>query len=106
MNEDENKIAEDLDRELNSLAKKCPDCHSEMEKGFLTARMFFWSKEPHNIIAIWPRFTSHVLTKGVETLARGENNITILAAYRCTKCKLVLFNYGENGDATKVVEGE
>ena len=99
MNENEEerkKIAEELDRELNSLAIKCPQCSSEMEKGFVTAGFYVWSKEPHSIIVIWPRFTSHLMTKGVEILARGENNITILPAYRCKKCKLVLFNYGEN----------
>jgi hypothetical protein len=99
MNEDENKIAEDLEREMNSLAKKCPDCHREMEKGFLTAQLFLWSKEPHSSITVWPRFApSRVLTKGIEILAREENNITVLPAYRCKKCKLVLLNYGETGD--------
>jgi hypothetical protein len=106
MNEDEDKLAEDLEREVSSIAKKCPDCHSEMEKGFLTARMFLWSKEPHSIITLWPRFDPHVLTKGVEILASGENNITILTAYRCKKCKLVLFNYGENGDTGEIAKVE
>jgi phage FluMu protein Com len=94
--EDRKKIAEDLDRELAALANKCPKCGSDMEKGFLTAQVFLWSREPHNSITVWPRFVpSHVLTQGVEMLARGADNITVLSAYRCEKCKLLLANYEE-----------
>jgi hypothetical protein len=67
-----------------------------MVKGFLTANIFLWSKEPHDSITVWPRIApSHVLTKGVEILVRGIDNITVLSAYRCEKCKLLLVNYEE-----------
>jgi hypothetical protein len=93
------RISEDLERTVRSLARKCPECRSEMEKGFLTAPLFLWSKEPRNMVTIWPHFDpSHVITKGVQILARGGNNITILSAYRCEKCKLVLVHYTEIDD--------
>jgi hypothetical protein len=94
--EEREKIAQDIEGEFHSLAKGCPHCGSEMEKGFLTAKVFLWSKDPHNSITVWPRFApSRVLTRGVEILARGRDNITVLSAYRCEKCKLLLVNYEE-----------
>ena len=74
--------------------KKCPKCGSDMEKGFLiSARSFFWSAEPHdNILAYSPW---HVFTKGVEIIAKESfTSIANVPAYRCRKCKLVLFDYG------------
>ena len=65
-----------------------------MEKGFLTARLIFWSKEPQRVFNVW----GHVFTKGAEILGKESLTSTILSAYRCTKCKLVLADYGETGD--------
>jgi hypothetical protein len=56
------------------------------------ARAFFWSKEPHsNVNAYGP---NHIFSKGVDLIAKGSfTSIANVEAYRCRKCKIVIFNY-------------
>jgi hypothetical protein len=67
-----------------SEVKKCPKCGGEMEKGFLvTPRPLWWDTEKHSVNA------------GGEKLVPFSFGMHNLDAYRCSKCKLVLFKYGE-----------
>jgi hypothetical protein len=67
-----------------SEVKKCPECGGEMEKGFLvTNRPLRWDTRPHMHIA-----RGELLTPVLDMVN--------LEAYRCTKCRLVVFRYEEH----------
>ena len=64
---------------------KCPKCGEEMEKGYIhAARGLTWDTEPHKWSVL-----------GLERLLGSTfvATIPIAEAYRCTKCRLVIFNY-------------
>ncbi len=63
---------------------ECPKCGGEMEKGYLISDglNLRWDHERHNFIA-----KGEVLEATVIKLLNFE-------AYRCARCKLVLFYYG------------
>jgi hypothetical protein len=62
----------------------CPLCGAKMEKGFVTtARTIYWSEKETNS---WTR-------AGDENLAGSRWSGTCIAAYRCPKCKIVIFSY-------------
>jgi len=67
----------------------CPLCGSQLEKGFIGLwRGIYWSdKKPPKVV--WK------LPFGEDMLIRG----TSCEAYRCQKCKLVIFKYGESNPA-------
>jgi hypothetical protein len=74
-----------------SEAKKCPECDAEMEKGYVNSqRQLFWDTEMH---------------EGIFQIAGGERLIPIglgiknLEAYRCVKCRLILFRYGKKTES-------
>jgi len=68
-----------------SEVKKCPECCGEMEKGFLIApRPLWWDTKKHS----WAAY-------GGERLMDFTFMVRNIEAYRCVKCKLVLFKYGE-----------
>ena len=63
--------------------KKCPECGREMEKGYIISDGIRWSNEKHELWGLGQEFIVHwrLLT------------IPNVEAYRCTKCKLILFHY-------------
>jgi ribosomal protein L40E len=70
---------------------ECPKCGEEMEKGFIAAwyvfwtdrkQEIFWKAPPSEDVIIKPTSLFHMYDKSIE-------------AYRCKKCKLVLFNYSD-----------
>jgi hypothetical protein len=66
----------------------CPLCGSKMEKGFIGVwQGIYWSKEKHR--AIWK------LPFGDDMIYRVSSKNPMIEAYRCKKCKLVVFRYGE-----------
>jgi hypothetical protein len=61
----------------------CPLCGSEMEKGFLFGiRAVTWNKEKSRCMS------------GEEVIPFGLAG-SLVAAYRCKKCKLIIFRYGK-----------
>jgi len=69
---------------------ECPKCGTEMEQGFVATwymywtderRELFWKSPPKDDVVVKPGFF-HIFDKS-------------LKAYRCKKCKLVLFNYAD-----------
>jgi hypothetical protein len=70
----------------------CPLCGSKMEKGVIgVGRGIVWSKEKHT--TIWKRLF------GNDIIVRAGWAAANLEAYRCRKCKLVIFRYGEANPA-------
>jgi hypothetical protein len=67
-----------------SEVKKCPECSREMEKGYIISEAIRWSNEKHELWACGQEF---VVPWQFWTLPNVK-------AYRCTNCRLVLFNYG------------
>jgi hypothetical protein len=64
---------------------RCPKCGGVMEAGFIHApRGILWDPEPHKW-SVW----------GLERLLGSGVVVTIpvTEAYRCTKCRLVIFDY-------------
>ena len=73
--------------------KKCPECHREMERGYLPVGMrgLQWSTKKHK----W--FADSLWQGSVESLTGDTFRAFIgnVEAYRCAKCKLVLAYYGK-----------
>jgi len=67
-----------------SEGKKCPKCGEGMEKGYIISEAIRWSSEKHELWALGQEFVVHWK---LWTLPN-------VGAYRCTRCKLVLFHYG------------
>jgi hypothetical protein len=65
----------------------CPLCGSKMERGFLVTRLLSWSDKKHKVSA-WEG----------EIIAKEGWSLANIDAYRCKKCKLVVFRYGETGN--------
>jgi hypothetical protein len=66
-----------------SEVKKCPKCSGGMEKGYIITQAIRWSKEKHTQWAF-----------GQELIVSWQlQAIPNIEAYRCTKCRLVLFHY-------------
>ncbi|NWG11174.1 hypothetical protein HXY33_05430 [Candidatus Bathyarchaeota archaeon] len=62
--------------------KKCPKCRGEMEKGYIITPAIRWSKEKHMHVAL-----------GQELVVPWGLKLANVEAYRCKKCRLVLFHY-------------
>lgn len=69
--------------------KKCPECGTKMEQGYVISEAVFWSKEKHTQ---WALGQERIIPRGFWALPNVE-------AYRCMNCKLVLFHYGKPGEA-------
>ena len=69
----------------------CPLCGSKMEKGFIGVwRGIFWSDKKRTVV--WK------LPFGEDMIFRASLKNPMIEAYRCKKCKLVIFRYGEAGN--------
>jgi predicted RNA-binding Zn-ribbon protein involved in translation (DUF1610 family) len=63
--------------------KKCPGCNGELEKGYIITQAIRWSKQKHTQWAF-----------GQEVIIPWQlQAIPNIEAYRCAKCRLVLFHY-------------
>lgn len=68
---------------------KCPECQSKMQEGFIpTGGGIFWFRknQPHGTL----EFAQYL--PGTFTWMRRAK----LEAYRCPRCRLVLFRYGQH----------
>jgi len=65
--------------------KKCPDCGSEMEKGYLFT---------DGVVIRWNHKKHKFFVRG-ELLETQIWNLNSIEAYRCVKCKLAFFYYGK-----------
>jgi len=75
-------------KEEKALIEACPLCGSKMEKGFyLVPRQTWWDTKKH-------RWTAG----GSEQINPFSWTLTNFESYRCTKCKLVVFKYGETSN--------
>jgi transposase len=67
----------------------CPLCGSKMEKGFyIVPRQTWWDVKKRNFL--WG---------GSEEINPFRMTLTNFPGYRCRKCKLVIFRYGEANPA-------
>jgi len=76
--------------ETKSVVEVCPLCGSRMEKGYLASASAAWSERKisdWSLRGLW----GGELVIG-EGFAFGINNVE---AYRCKKCRLVIFKYGK-----------
>jgi len=84
--------------EGKAVVKVCPVCGSEMERGFIASKLVAWSGK--KISNWWP-------PKGLlagELIVSGGfpwQKIINVEAYRCRKCKIIVFKYGEADDSAK-----
>jgi hypothetical protein len=68
----------------------CPLCGCKLEKGFLSSKAVSWSNKE---ISNW---SFKGLFGGKLIISRGyPYPIENIEAFRCKKCKLVIFRYGE-----------
>ena len=67
----------------------CPLCGSKMEKGFIITTEIVWSNKEHKHFDIG------------EKIVPLSWYLANVEAYRCKKCKLVIFRYGEVGNPTE-----
>lgn len=66
----------------------CPLCGSKMEKGFyIVPRQTWWDVKKHKLFGDGEEINPFRMT------------LTNFSGYRCKKCKLVIFKYGEANPA-------
>jgi len=71
----------------------CPLCGSKLEKGYVASKMISWGNKK---IKNW---SFKGLFNGEIIVSRGYPYLIVnVEAYRCRKCKLVIFRYGEAGN--------
>lgn len=72
----------------------CPLCNSRMEKGYVASKIISWSdKKIKNSLT---GFFGAGLFGGEIIVSRGYPYLIVnVEAYRCKKCKLVIFRYGK-----------
>jgi len=72
----------------------CPLCGSKMEKGYVASRMISWSDKKMKNLSLTGLFSGELI------VSRGYPYLIVnVEAYRCRKCKLVIFRYGETNPA-------
>jgi hypothetical protein len=84
--------------EGKAVVKVCPVCGSEMERGFIASKLVAWSGK--KISNWWP---PQGLLAGELIVSGGFpwQKIINVEAYRCRKCKIIVFKYGEADDSAK-----
>jgi len=72
----------------------CPLCGSKMEKGYVASKMISWSDKKIKNLSL------KGLSGGELIVSRGYPYLIVnVEAYRCRKCRLVIFRYGEANPA-------
>ena len=88
------KVAEKAGKK--AVVEICPLCGSKLEKGYVASKLAAWSDKK---ISNW---SFKGLFGGEMIISRGYPYlIKNVGAYRCRKCKLVVFQYGETGNPTE-----
>jgi hypothetical protein len=84
--------------EGKAVVKVCPVCCSEMERGYIASKAVAWSGK--KISNRWP---PQGLLAGELIVSGGFpwQKIINVEAYRCRKCRLIIFRYGEANDSAK-----
>jgi len=82
--------------EEKAVIEFCPLCGSKMEKGYVASKMISWSDKKIKNLSLKGLF-------GGETIVSSGYPYLIVnvEAYRCKKCKLVIFRYGETDYTAK-----
>jgi hypothetical protein len=76
--------------EGKAVVKVCPVCGSEMEKGFyIVSHQTSWDIKKHKILG----FLGEQITPPYMMTCKN------FPAYRCRKCKIIVFKYGEANDS-------
>jgi len=71
----------------------CPLCGSKLEKGYVASKIISWSDKKIKNLSLTGLFS------GEQIVSKGyPYPIVNVEAYRCKKCKLVIFRYGEAGN--------
>src|SRR4030042_848977 len=79
--------------EQKAAMEACPVCGSEMEKGYIASKMISWSNKKISNWSLKGLFGGEII------LSRGyPYPIANTEAYRCKKCKMVIFKYRESGN--------
>jgi predicted RNA-binding Zn-ribbon protein involved in translation (DUF1610 family) len=84
--------------EERAAIEDCPVCGSKLERGYIASKAISW--RDRKISNWWP-------PKGLlagELIVSGGfpwQKIINVEAYRCRKCRLIIFRYGEAKDSTK-----
>lgn len=72
----------------------CPLCGSKMEKGYVASKMISWSDKKIKNLSLKGLFSGELI------VSRGYPYLIVnVEAYRCRKCKLVIFRYEEANPA-------
>jgi hypothetical protein len=78
--------------EERAVIEVCPVCGSEMEKGFyIVSHQTNWDTKKHKILG----FLGEQITPPYMMTCKN------FPAYRCRKCKIIIFRYGEANDSAK-----
>jgi predicted RNA-binding Zn-ribbon protein involved in translation (DUF1610 family) len=84
--------------EEKAVIEVCPVCGSEMERGYIASKAVAWSEK--KISNWWP---PQGLLAGELIISGGFpwQKIINVEAYRCRKCRLIIFRYGAANDSAK-----
>jgi len=77
---------------------KCPNCGEEMEEGYVgvvIGSILFWlGEEPKYSGTYWMRRTMGAMEL-LQNPGRSPKKNRLRESSRCPKCKIIIFNYGE-----------
>jgi len=72
---------------------KCPECGEEMEEGYVTgAYGFFWAKKKKFFYTLGDEDTERLFVRLWDWYQAR------LVGYKCSKCEMIIFYYGERGE--------
>lgn len=71
-----------------SEVEKCPKCGGGMEKGYVASKMVAWSDKKIGNLSLKGLWSGQLIISGGYPYP-----IQNVEAYRCTECKLVIFEY-------------
>jgi len=79
-------MAGEASRKREGVTQACPLCHSQMEMGYVVAKMISWSDKKIS------NFSLRGLWSG-EMIVSGDYPFPIknMEGYRCRSCKLIIF---------------
>jgi len=79
-----------------SIIELCPRCGAQLEKGYIASMMIVWGdkKISDESFSGWIMGGGFVALGAETIVSRGwPHSITNVEAYRCKKCKLIIFRY-------------
>jgi hypothetical protein len=86
--------------EERAVIEVCPVCGSKLEKGYVASKVISWRDRK---ISNWWEWPPKGLLSGEVIVSGGFPYMSIInvEAYRCKKCKIIIFRYGEANDSAK-----